>query len=73
VFLEIDPVTARRRVTARAGEHLFPPSLVESQFATLESPVGESGVLRLDATLPLTAISESAVHWLRAEREQKTV
>ena len=73
VFLEIDPVTARRRVTARAGEHLFPPSLVQSQFATLESPVGESGVLRLDATLPLTAISESAVHWLRAEREQKTV
>ncbi|MHB8950975.1 MAG: gluconokinase [Rhodoferax sp.] len=39
VFLDIDPDTAHQRVTARAGEHLFPPSLEDSQFATLESPV----------------------------------
>lgn len=64
VFLEIDPQTAHQRVSARAGDHLFPPSLVTSQFATLESPVGEPGVLRLDATLPLTALSEAVADWL---------
>ena len=65
VFLDIDQQTAHRRVTARAGQHLFPPSLVESQFATLESPVGEPGVLRVDATLPLAGLSEYVIQWLR--------
>lgn len=67
VFLEIDPATARQRVTARAGEHLFPPSLVDSQFATLESPVGESGVLRVDATQALSSMTEIVARWLSDE------
>ncbi len=65
VFLDIDPQTAHERVTARAGQHPFPPSLVESQFAALESPVGEPGVLRVDATLPLADSSEYVIQWLR--------
>ena len=53
VFLALSREEAERRVAARAGEHMFPPSLVANQFATLESPVGEPGVLEVDATAPL--------------------
>lgn len=67
-FLELDETTARERVAARSG-HLFPPSLVASQFATLESPVGESGVLRLDATAPLDQLRDQVLAWLRAPLE----
>lgn len=69
VFLDIDPGTARQRVTARAGEHLFPPSLVDSQFATLESPVGEPGVLRVDATQPIDQISMVVADWLNQHQK----
>ncbi len=69
VFLDIDPGTARQRVTARAGEHLFPPSLVDSQFATLESPVGEPGVLRVDATQPINQISMVVADWLNQHQK----
>lgn len=64
VFLDIDPETALRRVTARAGDHLFPPSLVTSQFSTLESPVGEPAVLRVDATQALVVLTSLIVDWL---------
>ena len=67
-FLDLDEVTARERVAARAG-HLFPPSLVASQFATLETPVGEPGVLRLDATAPLEQLRDHVLTWLRAPME----
>jgi gluconokinase len=64
-YLEIDEATARARVAQRHAEHLFPPTLVASQFATLEPPVGETGVLRLQATDPLPALTDAVVHWLR--------
>ncbi|WP_245876388.1 gluconokinase [Caldimonas caldifontis] len=67
-FLDLDEPTARERVAARSG-HLFPPSLVASQFATLESPVGEPGVLRLDATAPLDQLRDQVLAWLRAPLE----
>jgi gluconokinase len=67
-FLDLDEATARERVAARAG-HLFPPSLVASQFATLETPVGEPGVLRLDATAPLDQLRDQVLTWLRAPME----
>jgi gluconokinase len=44
------------RVAARPA-HLFPVSLVDSQFNVLEDPSGEPGVLRLDATRPLEALT----------------
>lgn len=72
VFLAIDPATARQRVTARAGDHLFPPSLVDSQFDTLESPVGEAGVLHIDATLPLNLLSSTVTRWLRDEAAKES-
>ena len=64
VFLDVDPHTARERVTQRATEHLFPASLVESQFAALESPVGEPGVLRVDATQTPERLRDIIVDWL---------
>jgi gluconokinase len=71
VFLELDEAVARERVAARAG-HLFPPSLVASQFATLETPVGEPGVLRLDATAPLELLRDQVLAWLRTPTETST-
>lgn len=66
VFLDIDPETSLQRVTARAGEHLFPPSLVTSQFATLESPIGEPGVLRVDATQSSGHLMPLITQWLNS-------
>ena len=65
-FLDITPAAAAQRVAARAS-HFFSASLVDSQFATLESPVGEPGVLRLDAELPLTTLQRQVQHWLQQE------
>ena len=64
VFLEIDRASAGQRVAARAGTHFFSSALVDSQFATLESPVGEAGVLRLDALLDLPTLQQQASAWL---------
>ena len=65
-FLEITPAAAARRVAARAS-HFFSASLVDSQFATLESPLGEPGVLRLDAEQPLTTLQRQVQQWLQQE------
>jgi gluconokinase len=70
VFLEIPPAQALERVAARP-EHFFSTSLVDNQFATLESPVGERGVLRLDALTPLSSLVNAVNEWLN--REQETV
>jgi|SRR3990167_511059 len=68
VFLEIGKAEALARVGARAA-HFFSTSLVDNQFATLESPVGEAGVLRLDATLPLAQLQTMVTEWLSATQE----
>lgn len=65
VFLDIDRAAALERVAARAGAHFFSASLVDSQFATLESPVGEAGVLRLDAREPADTLGAQAARWLQ--------
>lgn len=63
VFIDIDIEESRARVAARPS-HLFPASLVENQFATLESPVGEPGVFRVEATQPLDAQCDAVLRWL---------
>lgn len=65
VYLEIDKPHALKRVAARAAEHLFPPSLVDSQFATLEPPHGEPGVLCIDALLPRNQLADRVADWVR--------
>lgn len=70
VWLRIDEATALARVTQRAGEHLFPPSLVKSQFAALEPPLGETGVLAVDATAQIQAIADQVLAWVKQETKQ---
>lgn len=70
VFLDIARDAALARVAARASEHFFSASLVDSQFATLESPVGEPGVLRVDALAPLSQSLATVTAWLH--REERT-
>ena len=66
VFLEISPLAAKARVAVRCG-HFFSAAMVDSQFATLESPVGEPCVLRLDATEPLDTLRAEVTRWLQPE------
>ena len=52
VYLEADPDLMRARVANRRG-HYMPASLVDSQFATLEPPVGERDVITIGADADL--------------------
>ena len=63
VFLDIGLDAAHARVAGRS-EHLFPPSLVRSQFEVLESPLGETSVLRVDANLPTRGQLREVFTWL---------
>ena len=63
VFIEIDQAAAVERVATRPA-HMFPPSLVANQFATLESPVGEPGVLAVSARQALSAQVDAVTKWL---------
>ena len=63
VFLDIAPDAAHARVAERPA-HLFPPSLVRSQFEALESPIGEHGVLRVDANRSRHEQLDSVLTWL---------
>lgn len=63
-FLDIDKAEASRRVSTRAS-HFFAASLIDSQFDTLEPPVGEPGVLRLDALKPLALLEADVCGWLQ--------
>ena len=63
VYIEIDVKTAAQRVGGRS-EHLFPTSLVASQFAALESPQGESGVLHVSGLQPTRDQVDAITRWL---------
>ena len=64
VFLALTREESERRVASRAGAHMFPASLVANQFATLESPMGEPGVLELDATAQRADLIAQTRAWL---------
>lgn len=65
VHLALSETDALERVAGRAG-HFYPPSLVASQFAALEDPAGEAGVVVVDALLPLDAVAKRALEALRS-------
>ena len=69
VFLDISEDEALWRLRAR-GQHFFPPELLQSQFATLEVPIDEPSVLRLDAGLPVQTLADQTVAWLTANSGQ---
>ena len=62
VFLELTPAVAAERVTHRPG-HFMPGTLIDSQFAALESPVGEALTLVLDATQEVEQLAQAANRW----------
>jgi gluconokinase len=66
IYLDISQPEASARVASRAG-HIFPAKLLQSQFAILESPEAEDGVLKLPATALLTDNVQQALAWLYAE------
>lgn len=55
LFLTADPETLRQRLTARleSGEHFMPPSLLDSQLATLEPP---ADALELDSSKSISEL-----------------
>jgi len=67
VFMDIGYEAARQRVAARGAAHFFSTSLVDNQFATLERPDGEAGVLRVDAEAPLDQLQAEVSAWLAEE------
>lgn len=63
-WLDLDQAAALARVAQRGAAHLFPPSLVTSQFEALEPPIDEAGVLRLDALLPISTLRDQVLRWM---------
>lgn len=64
VFVRISQTEALRRVSARASAHMFPASLVASQFEALESPEGEAGVFTVSATASTQQSVQAIQDWL---------
>jgi gluconokinase len=65
VHLRLTLDQALQRVSSRGG-HFYPPSLVASQFETLEDPESEPAVFTADAALPLDRVVDSALKWLQS-------
>lgn len=63
-FLRLSPTESLARVGGRGKAHFFSSSLVDSQFATLQDPTGEPGVLALDATEPLLRLKDQLADWM---------
>lgn len=65
VFLELTREVAADRVAHRPG-HFMPATLIDSQFATLQSPVGEPLTLALNASQDsVQQLAEQADAWWR--------
>lgn len=63
VFLHGEEALVAARQAARQG-HFMPPSLVASQFATLEPPAPEEGVIALHVADTPAALADAAVRAL---------
>ncbi len=60
---------SKELLTMRMGErkgHFMPPSLLESQLATLEVPTGEPGVLTVDIDGTIEGITQTALRDLES-------
>ncbi|MGY0194106.1 gluconokinase [Leptothrix sp. BB-4] len=68
-WLDIPRHEALARVAGRGAAHFFSADLVDSQFAALEPPLGEPGVLRLDASRSLDHLQADVSAWLATFQE----
>lgn len=62
-WLDLDRDAAAERVARRPG-HFFPAGLVATQFDALEPPLGEPGVLRVDALWAPERIAARVAGWI---------
>lgn len=67
VFLKGSRELLLGRMSARRG-HFMPASLLDSQFATLEDPTGEPGVITVDIDASIERIVAAALHGLAAPK-----
>ena len=65
VHLQGSLAVLRQRMDERRG-HYMPPSLLDSQLATLEPPGADESALTLDIVQPAARIAEAALRWLHA-------
>jgi gluconokinase len=65
VWLDGSQETIARRLGGRRG-HFMPASLLDSQFATLEPPGPDEGVIRISVELPLAEVVATAAAELAA-------
>jgi gluconokinase len=66
-FIWLDPphdVLVERMANRR--DHFMPPALLDSQLATLESPVGDPCVFRLDGSEPIDEAISKILEWLKS-------
>lgn len=66
VYLEGSRALLLARMKARTG-HFMPASLLDSQFATLEDPTGEPGVVTVGIEAPLDIIVATSLDRLRGQ------
>ena len=68
VFLDGSQATIAARLAERKG-HFMPPSLLTSQFATLEPPTAdEAGIIRVSIDPPVAALIAAALDGIAAAR-----
>ncbi|MFD1198875.1 gluconokinase [Brucella gallinifaecis] len=65
VFLDGSFELLHQHMGQRTG-HFMPVKMLESQLATLESPVGEPLVFRADIADPVDKIVAESIEWIRA-------
>lgn len=66
IFLNCSRETLMRNLGGRKG-HFMPPSLLDSQLATLEPPYNEARAIIIDGNLPFDAVIRSVVEKLEQE------
>ncbi|MDO8902194.1 MAG: gluconokinase [Phenylobacterium sp.] len=69
VFIRAEPELLAERLRRRRG-HFMPPSLLASQFATLEPPAPEEGAVDIDAAQALPEIIDAVVSEMVAHRRR---
>ncbi len=70
VFINIDQASAQARVEQRAATHFFSAALVQSQFATLESPSDEPLVMEVLAEESVASCAERVLAWWPAAQAE---
>jgi gluconokinase len=63
VFLDGSRALLKERIAARKN-HFMPPSLLDSQLATLEPPGADERARRFDIAMPLKTTVSNAAEWL---------